>query len=211
MPVQGLLRRRGPTLVGVVCSTVLIACLSGCGGIPQAAVQPLQSGDAVLQKVTLRAEPLLYDLESLFTDYAYGENTEPFGVAQRMTDDRAEARSLAAMSREAEADFDKALGVKGAGGCKEYVDQARTALHEVQKIPVVSEAGFKVIDRLGNSDTTVGYKVMETALYRGSRKLIQINMEMRFAAGYADYLATGLGLNTRPSASRAPSTTPTGS
>jgi len=81
----------------------------------------------------------------------------------------------------------------------------------VQKIPVVSEAGFKVIDRLGNSDTTVGYKVMETALYRGSRKLIQINMEMRFAAGYADYLATGLGLNTRPSASRAPSTTPTGS
>ena len=52
---------------------------------------------------------------------------------------------------------------------------------------------------------------METALYRGSRKLIQINMEMRFAAGYADYLATGLGLNTRPSASRAPSTTPTGS
>jgi hypothetical protein len=211
MPVSGHLRNLCPVSIGLVLIIAVVACLSGCGGVPDSAMQSLQKGDATLQKVTARAEPLLYDLESLFTDYAYGENTEPFGVAEKMTDDRAEARSLAAMSREAEADFDKALAVKGAGGCKEYVDQAKAALHEVEKIPVVSEAGFKVIDRLGNIDTIVGAKAMETALYKGSRKLIQINMEMRFAAGYAAYFADGLGLNTRPSASSAPSSTPCGS
>jgi hypothetical protein len=211
MPVSGRFRSLCPASIGLVLSIAVVACLSGCGGIPDSAMQSLEKGDAILQKVTDRAEPLLYDLESLFTDYAYGENTEPFGVAEKMKDCKAEARSLAAMSREAEADFDKALAVKGAGGCTEYVDQAKAALHQVEKIPGVAEAGFKVIDTLGDSDTTAGEKAMETSLYKGTRKLIQINMEMRFAAGYADNLAGNLGLRTRPSAGAAPVSAPSGS
>lgn len=188
-----------------------VVCLGGCGGIPDAAMQSLQKGDAILQKVVAQVDPLLYELESLFTDYAYGENTEPYGVNQTMTESKATALRLAAMSREAEAYFDKALSVPGAGGCTEYVGQARAVLQQVERIPGVADRGFRVIDTLANIDTTVGEKAMETSLYKGSRSLIQINIETHYAVGYADYLASKLGIRSGQASTTAPASHTSGS
>ena len=161
------LERFGSTAIGLLVCLAAVVRLGGCGGIPDASAAHLEKGDAILKKVVAEASPLLYQLESLFTDYAYGENTEPFGVALDMADYGTRARKLAAMSREAEAEYDKGLAVPGSGGSKDYVTQAKAALHQVERVPGVAKAGFTVIDTLGNTDSLVGVKAMETALYRG--------------------------------------------
>ena len=174
-------------------------------------MQQLQKGDAIMQEVTGQIDLLGYELETLFTDYAFGENTEAFGVNLKVADYRATARRLAEMSREAQADFDKALAVPGAGGCAEYVSQAKAALEQVERIPAVADRAFKAMDALANLDTLVGEKALETSLYKASRSLIQITVETDFAAGYADYFAGRLGLRAGQTGPTRPATKASGS
>jgi hypothetical protein len=140
--------------------------------------------------VVPRAEVLLGEVERLFTDYAAGFNTEPYGVSQRIDEYGRRAHALAARAREAGAAYDKVRGMKGAKACSEYLRQRLDAMEQVERIPGLAEEGFKVVE----ISDTAGERPDERALYEATRSLIQVSMETRYAMGYADAIKAGLGL-----------------
>jgi hypothetical protein len=166
----------------------LAACLAGCGGCPEAARRQLARGDSIMKKALPQAEEVLYELESLFTDYSAGVNTEPQGVWLNMAEYQGVARGLVERSREARAAYEKVLKMKGARPCAEYAGQRLASIEQIERIPGVAEEGFREIKR-GD-----GAQVDQNRLYRVSRSLIQISIEMSYATGYAEVLGSKLKL-----------------
>lgn len=58
---------------------------------------------------------------------------------------------------------------------------------------------------------TIYAERMETSLYKASRSLIQINIETHYAVGYADYLASKLGIRSGQASNTAPASHTSGS
>jgi len=81
--------------------------------------------------------------------------------------------------------------VKGAASCKEYVKNRLAAAAQIERIPVVAGKGIRAVDVVEQGDDYS--KLLEEVLYQTSRSLIQINIEMRYAMGYADGMAPASG------------------
>lgn len=155
---------------------LLLAGLPGCDSCSGEARRYIEQGDSILSKYATQAEPLLHDLEGLFTDYAAGVNTEPAGVQARTAEYGAAAKGLTTRAGEARAAYDKALGLKVTGAYADYVKQRLAVAGEMEKIPGAAEGGFRAINTLGDSHSAAGANALETELYKASRKLIQITV-----------------------------------
>lgn len=185
------MKRRVNPATSLVLVFVLAACLAGCGGCPAAAGRQLANGDLIMKKVLPQAEEVLDELESLFTDYAAGVNTEPYGVRLEMAEYGEVARGLVERSSEARTAYEKVLKMKGAGPCAEYAGQRLASIEQIERIPGVAEKGFRAI-KSGDGAT-----VDENRLYRVSRSLIQIDIEMYYATGYAEAVGSKLKLKLK--------------
>jgi len=186
------LKRRANLCLSLVLGLALMACLAGCGDCPAAARRELARGESIMKGVLPKAGELLDGLDRLFTDYAAGVNTEPYGVWQDMDEYGLEASRLVERSRKARVAYENVLGMKSAGACAAYARQRLSAIGQIDRIPRVAEAGFQAI----RSGDRPGEIFDESPLFRLSRSLIQINIEMRYAMGYADALGKKLGLES---------------
>lgn len=164
--------------------------IAGCGGCPEAARRQLEEGDSIMKEVVPKADEVLYQLDSLFTNYAAGVNTEPVGVRFAMDEYGRAASGLVSRSGEARKAYENALGMKGAGACAEYAKQRLAAIGQIERVPRAAEKGFKVIK--SGQKSSVAFD--EGPLYMSARSLVQIDVEMRYAMGYADTLGKKLNL-----------------
>lgn len=176
------------TCLSLLLCAALAVCLPGCGGIPDATRSQLGAGDSIAMEVVPRAEVLLGEVERLFTDYAAGFNTEPYGVWLRIDEYGRRASELAARAREAGVAYDRVRGMRGAGACSEYLRQRLDAMEQVEKIPGLVEEGSSIVKAAGYA----GARPDENRLYETTRSLIQVSMETRYATGYADSLRSKL-------------------